>query len=562
MKEWWTRRLSSPRAPVELAALGFVCCLPACLGGLWLDDFGLANLLAEGVPAWNVFDFRQLGTVAEWRESGFIGWWAADEMQLAFFRPISSLSHALDFALWPGAAWLMHAQNAALYGGIVLLTGLLFRRLGLPAGTAGLALLLFAVDDVHAQAVGWISNRNALWAALLGLAALLAHHRWRAGGWRAGAALAPVLFGAALLAGEAGLAWAGYLAAHALFLERGSWLRRGISLLPYAAIAIGWQVAYRAVGYGAVGSGIYLDVGAHPLLFAWGCLRNLLVMGTAQLTLPVATAFAVQPVGWAISALVLVGFAGLIWPLLRENPTARFLASGALLAAAPFGATLPSDRLLLPLGLGGAGLVAMVLLARWEGTLSRRGLRPACWALLGAHLVLSPLLFVPSLFFPVTLEIPARELARAIPEEGTVVIVDLPLDLLMFWPEDMRQHAGEPWPDHVYLLHGGLQPIHVSGVDERTLEIRAPAGWLASPLDRMARSPDLPVVVDQWFAMEELAVEVLEVTADGRPTAARFHFRQPLDEIQWITWEGDEVVPFVPPGSGESVRLRASLFGM
>ncbi len=562
MREWWTRRLSSPRAPAWLAALGVLLCLPACLAGLWLDDFGMANLFAEGAPAWDVFDFRRIGTVPEMREAGFLGWWAAEEMQLAFFRPISSLSHALDFALWPGAAWLMHLENALLYGAIVGAAGLLFRRLGLPPLVAGLALLLFTVDDVHAQAVGWISNRNALWASLLGLAAVGAHHGWRTRGWRGGAVAGPAMFGLALLAGESGLAWGGYLAAHALFLDRGSRWRRVGALAPYAVIVVAWQLAYRATGYGAMGSGIYLDVAAHPLLFAWGCLRNMLVMGTAQLTLPVATPFAVMPVGWAISVAVLVGFAALVWPLLRSEPAARFLAVGALLAAAPFGATLPSDRLLLPLGIGGAGLVALVLIARWEGTLTGRGLRPTCWALVGVHLVLSPLMFVPSLYFPVSFEVPARQLVEGIPDEGDVVVVNLPLDLLMFWPEDMRQHAGRSWPDHVYLLHGGTRPIHVTGVDAHTLEIRAPDGWMPTPLDRMARSADLPVVADQWFALERLAVEVLTVTDDGRPASARFHFKRPLSELRWITWEGDGVVPFDPPGPGESLELRASLFGM
>ena len=561
MKDWWRQRLTSPRAPLGLAALGAVLCLPACLAGFLLDDFGMANLFAEGAPAWDVFDFRRIGTPAQMKEAGFLGWWGTDEMQLAFFRPISSLSHALDFALWPRVAWLMHVENALLYGGIVALAGVFFRRLGLPALTAGLAVLLFAVDDVHAQAVGWISNRNALWAALLGVTTLVVHHRWR-GGWGGGAVVAPATFATALLAGESGLAWGGYLAAHALFLERGPLWRRVAVLLPYAVVVVAWQLAYRAAGYGAVGSGIYLDVGAHPFLFAWGCLRNMLAMGMAQLSLPVATPFAVMPVGWGISAAVLLGFGALIWPLLRDDPRARFLAAGALLAAAPFGATLPSDRLLLPLGVGGSGLVALVLVAWREGSLSRPGLRPVCWALVAAHLVLSPLMFVPSLFFPVSFEVPARQLVRAIPDDGRVVIVNLPLDLLMFWPEDMRQHAGEPWPERVYLLHGGTTPIEVTGIDDRTLEIHAEAGWMPSPLDRMARSSDLPVIADQWFALEEMGVEVLEVTADGRPTRARFHFQDPLTTWRWITWEGDEVVPFVPPAPSETVRLQASLFGM
>lgn len=99
MRERLEAFLSSPRAQWGIAAAAVVLCLPACLAGFQLDDFAMANLFAEGVPAWDIFDFARLGTLEQWQESGFIGWWAADEFQLAFFRPLSSLTHALDFAL-------------------------------------------------------------------------------------------------------------------------------------------------------------------------------------------------------------------------------------------------------------------------------------------------------------------------------------------------------------------------------------------------------------------------------------------------------------------------------
>lgn len=36
---------------------------------------------------------------------------------------------------------------------------------------AGVAMLLFAVDDVHGQAAGWISSRNTLLSACFGFLA-------------------------------------------------------------------------------------------------------------------------------------------------------------------------------------------------------------------------------------------------------------------------------------------------------------------------------------------------------------------------------------------------------
>ena len=51
----------------------------------------------------------------------------------------------------------------------------LARRAGTVA--AGLALLMYAIDEAHAATVVWISNRNAVLAAALGFGALLLHDR-------------------------------------------------------------------------------------------------------------------------------------------------------------------------------------------------------------------------------------------------------------------------------------------------------------------------------------------------------------------------------------------------
>ena len=114
----------------------------------------------------------------------------------------------------------------------------------------------------------------------------------------------------------------------------------------------------------------------------------------------------------------------------------------------------------------------------------------------------------------------------------------------------------------VYLLYGGTCEVMVTRVGARTLELRPAEGWMPSPLDRMARSSDLPFVPDQWVALEQMGVEVFEVTEDGRPEAARFVFRRALDEIGWVAWDGETVAAWEPPQLGQTIVLRPRLFGM
>jgi len=54
-----------------------------------------------------------------------------------------------------------------------------YRQLMLSAWLAGLAALLYTIDDAHSMVAGWVANRNASLMLLFGVLALMAHVRWR-----------------------------------------------------------------------------------------------------------------------------------------------------------------------------------------------------------------------------------------------------------------------------------------------------------------------------------------------------------------------------------------------
>ncbi len=175
-----------------------------------------------------------------------------------FWRPLSSLTHLLDFLVRPRSAFLAHAHSMLWFAALLAVLLALYRRLHVP-WVAHLALLLYAVDDAHGMVLSFVANRNALVAATLAFAALLAHDRARRDAWRPGLWLAPALFGAALLGGEAALAVTAYLLAHALFVDQGPLARRLARLWPFATLAVAWLAAYKAMGYGTRGTGFYDD---------------------------------------------------------------------------------------------------------------------------------------------------------------------------------------------------------------------------------------------------------------------------------------------------------------
>ena len=124
-------------------------------------------------------------------------WWRAFarsyfyavEAAHSYFRPVVTLSYALDARLFGAAAGGYHATNVLLHLGASWLVWGLFCRAKLSGAVATVASVLFAVHPVVVPAVAWIPGRNDSLLAVLSLSSILAYGEARAGAraarWRA-----------------------------------------------------------------------------------------------------------------------------------------------------------------------------------------------------------------------------------------------------------------------------------------------------------------------------------------------------------------------------------------
>ena len=209
----------------------------------------LSSTLSEALSV--QFEFLHPARNAELMDLGAIPWWTLEGVRVAFFRPLSTLTHWLDYRLWPNSDGLMHAHSILWYGGLCALVVVFYRRFWGRTPTAGLAALLFAGSVGHLSGVASIAGRNVLIVAVFGLLTLMLHDWWRRDGRRAGALLAPFSLLLALLSAEAGVAVLAYLAAYAVFLDRATWPRRLATLVPYGVVVVMWRLVYQHLGYGA-----------------------------------------------------------------------------------------------------------------------------------------------------------------------------------------------------------------------------------------------------------------------------------------------------------------------
>jgi hypothetical protein len=450
----------------------------------------------------------------------------------------------------------------------------LYRRFHLP-WIAHLALLLYAVDDARGWVLGWTANRNVLVAATLAFAALLAHDRARGEGWRPGSWLAPALFAAALLGGEAALAVTGYLLAHAVFVDQGPLARRLARLWPYAGLSVAWLVAYKALGYGTSGGSMYLNPLDEPAGYLLALAERLPVLLAAQVGLSLSDAWLVLPpsarvVAYGLALLWLAAFAAVLAPVWRRVPACRFWAVGAVLSLPPVCATFPMDRLLVFAGVGAMAAVALVVADWLEGeafvplSRARRAAATTVVAVLVvAHVVLAPLLlparvllvgYVAGMGARLEASIPADESIRG----KTLVILSSSAELTTFPPWMERQVRGLPRPGRMRVLATCFDDVRVARIDATTLRVRPESGFLDNELLRMVRGRSRPFHVGDEVVLSDVHVRVSQVTPDGRPAEADFTFGVPLEDasLLWTRLQGGgALVPWSPPAVGGSQLL-------
>jgi hypothetical protein len=578
LADWLGRR----RHPVSgIIALGVALASPALLTLPVADDL-LQELLLRPRPGiaglrprvLDLFSFAS-GDPEQARalmNEGVFAWWTDPTVRLAFFRPLAGVTHFLDWHLFGGRPWLMHLQSLAWFAALLAAVGALYFRFASPR-VALLALLLYAIDDSHAPAVGWIANRNALIALYFSSCALAAHDVWRTTGKGLWGWIASALFGVALLGGEMGVAAAAYVLAYALFIDRGAAKTRALTLVGYVVVVAAWRITYVKLGYGASGSGVYVDPASDPMGFVCVAIERVPVLLLATVALPWADWWEVYdlvspiaaPVVWGLAVAVLVGIAVLIRPLLARSKIARFWACGMLFCVLPAACTFPHDRLLLGVTVGWMGLLAELLLA---ADLARPLLRRlAVSALTLVHLVLAPLL-LPLRAANVDqltrlLSRSTSDLSRDVPlAKTTLVLVNPPVNPFAAYLPLLWEARHEPRPRHFLSLASGVSGLRVMRVDSRTLSLRPERGFLCHSSELMLRSHARPLALGEMVRLDAATFEVTALTPDGRPAEVTVRFRTSLDDptLLLMRWERTGYVRFDPPAPGETTILPAADF--
>ncbi len=568
------RWLEDRRAPLLLAGLASLLMMPALFVGFIADDW-FHRIVLLRLGGWT--DARPLRDLyaffpAEeggWRLDPETAWWTEASTRIRFGRPLSAFTHVLDDALWPDSPFLQHLHSLVWLALGVWIVAMLYRGVLAP-GAAGLAGLLFAVEQSHVVVAGWLANRSALLCLVFGVAALRAHLVWRRTRAPRHLLLALALLAVGLGCGEAALAAAAYVLAWQVTCEEGPWIERLRSVVPCGALVVLWQVAYRALGFGASGASMYLDPGEQPLRFLGALVeRAPLFLGGLLFRAPVDLSMFLPPApriaAAAVCGLLVCGLAWVLRGLLRRDARARFWCLGMVLSLVPFCTTFPQSRLLLFPAVGACGLLATWFEA--SGVWPFAGPSPApkrrlAGALLVLHGPLAALLVPVSVgALPVLGTVTSavtRQAPRGPEVAGQTFVFVNGTEFLLAYLQLMRTARGDaPTPRRMALLSSLATASRVERPDARTLVITTGPGWFHHELDGAFLRPGRRFTAGERVERPDYVAEIRSTTGDGRPLEVAFRFREPLESagLRWLCWKEGRLVPFALPVVGAGTTL-------
>ena len=603
--------LAHPRLLPILVVFSVLSSAPALWSGLFNDDYCQQVEILESPSTHDALNKAGLGIVRpgrlgtllsehfiavgpeknreQFKQYGALPWWTGEHYQVALLRPVAAFAAWLDLMFFGSSVFWRHCHSLVWLALVVYGVGRLFRHWIAPPWVAGLALLLFALDDNHYFPAMWIANRNQLISLVLAIGCLLAHHRWRAhSAWRAGL-LSWILLIASLLSAEAGIATFAYLLAYALALDNGRWWRRLLSVMPAFSLILLWRLLYNAAGYGASGGGFYFDPGNQPLAFARAAWQRgpFLAVGQWFSLPPELFALIHDDLRWPYALLlgVLSGIVPiLLWPLLVKKRSARFWFVGMHLAIVPVCAAVPMGRNLLFCSMGGYALIAMFI-GHCFSSPSKEvpGVRVSPWskALCGLLILIHlPIAILAKLSAPWTTQrmvqqIDATADLGALPtaDHRPVVVLNAPNPASFLYVPFKEAVNHRLVPRAIRLLAPGYGPLTVTREDANTLTLRAQGASLLTcrPTTRLEmvhlyrylsdfRAPRERVSPASPLEFPELSLQVLSIDPEGNPIEIACRFVEPLEEmalhwLQW-NWKSEQYIAFNPPAIGQAITIK------
>jgi len=535
----------------------------------------------------DLFGFnRNPQCMAAMKNYGTLPWWTPDDLRLSLCRPVSALTHWLDYRLFPDSPALMHAENIAWYAAVVFLLTLVYRKLMGTGWAAGLAALLFLLDGNTYFPAAFVANRGYFLALFFSLLCLYEHQQWRSTKSSSAMLLSGLFLALSLFSEESGASTFAFILSYAFVLEPGSFRNRALTVLPSVLVITAWWIVYKFSGYGLAHVGIfYIDPAQEPFHFLRDLIpRDMILLGSQLSSVPPEFLFAVKPslhpMIIALYGAFTVAALGIFLPWVRRDKITAFWFAAMILAAIPEAVLLPLSKNFGFIAIGAYGLIASFIadmLTRPNPLLQRRAWRIVAWvacALLilvhgpGAVVKRVALVKADSFLFAWAGGVPSDWPNI---ENENVIVVNHPCPLESVYAPGYKAYYHQSLPKTLRMLLPGCTGFDVQRTDDKTLVIQSRGPNIFSCDDvgpiHIANAlsacnqllPGSKYKKGDRYNLGNLTVEVLETDASDLPSRVAFRFDTSLDstDFRWFQWDWPTLSykPFKVPAIGQGVTL-------
>ena len=539
-----------------------ILCFPSLFVGLVGDDYYHKAVLTNSLPyeSHALLDlFTFFSGISEKNQYlidiGVLSWWSEPDILASFMRPISSLSHVVDYMLWPNQIFMHHIHSILWMSACIWMVHQVFLLL-LPQQSpwiTSLGLLIFAVEDAHVMATSWLANRNSCIAFFFAMLCLKNHILWCKDKPSA-LYKSPIYFGMALLSGESGLCIWGYILAYNyIFLAKETPWQKIQKNLPYVILILIWRILYRSVGFGTFGSSLYIDPLQSPFLFIEEFLfRAPVLFASLYLQIPAEFGLIIPPFAQTIVQICSVSFFILCayWMYLQKNKNLSFFFLGSVFSIVPLCGAFPMERLLMFPSLGFAAIIALLLHSNPS---------KLTMGLLFLHLPLAIVLHVGkggSLFFMKhVFETGFHAIPKEIKPTQSIFFLngmELPCaytTILSFNKEISFQG--------ISMLSSSSKPATLTRINDTDFLLSYEEGMFEETFDRMTLNNNHVFEKNRTIFRKNFQVTILD-TINGEPSQVQFHIPKGIDhpDFIWLSQKGLEFLPFSFPPPNQSVTIE------
>ena len=117
--------VTSKHALRNILLLAFVLCFPGLFVDIHSDDYWHYAFINNGLPLKEINDASFFGLFSfvdgdrerftQLVDIGFLPWWTYEGYKIVFWRPLTELTHWLDYTFWPTHGGAMHLQSTLWY---------------------------------------------------------------------------------------------------------------------------------------------------------------------------------------------------------------------------------------------------------------------------------------------------------------------------------------------------------------------------------------------------------------------------------------------------------------